>query len=717
MFGVWSSITERIKHSKYVERLCQRFDQETTERKKSGKHFPGKSLLQRSFMAILAISIMAIFITAITQYAYWQQDIEKDPNLWNLTDSGILWDVHYGNSEDCNGVPCQFVSGQKVVDKQMTLPAREFPLLDWQRGQKIYLDTKIKLPKKLLKTDQPIAFYSLYIWAENYRFFLNGKEFHSGGKETVFITIPQSMLQEVNSFAFEIDSGDLPYQGLANRHDLLMGPKDAMASLAHSSHEYLTAYPLWFMIPKLVLCLFFICLFLGLYRYREVSYLVVFLGISAFSDFAKSAYFETWFGIEEAHMLSYMSTLFAQLWFLVFIHEYFRRHSNFFNFASRTALFVVIIAGGLFHLHEPSRVALLRIFFLTEWTHLVDICSYLYGATLALALNLYLTRKNQFTFRRKSSLFLFWLFLGSFSFGVWQVVYPTLERDPQYLTTLLNIFLIFTFAALLLIEFSMSLPTRNAMQKLFTRFMDNRILVDAMKSEELLRPKQRKVISLVVDIRNFTNFVDKNSIGKVTEKLIKFRRIVESEVQNHFGLLDKFLGDGALIHFTYESILRQPAMDAVSAAHQISKTFSEENRTGEKLSLCFGANLGEALVGAIGDDKKAEYTAVGQSVNSAFRIESLTRVLGVDLLVNEELYREVASRCLAVEFKDQKLKGISKSQNIYGILAYRKDNSEWSFINENHRPYFKTNLPLLYSVDEFYECVSHKIRKKQEAEV
>jgi adenylate cyclase len=152
--------------------------------------------------------------------------------------------------------------------------------------------------------------------------------------------------------------------------------------------------------------------------------------------------------------------------------------------------------------------------------------------------------------------------------------------------------------------------------------------------------KRRHITVLFSDIRGFTSMSEQISPEQVVALLSDYLGRVTHIVFDNGGTVDKFIGDAVMAIFGApkshgDDALRavKTGMDMIRLAESLSPDW--EKAIGQTLRIGVGVNSGEAVVGSIGSEIRSDFTAIGDTVNLASRLEGLTKELHVPMLVSE----------------------------------------------------------------------------------
>ncbi len=155
------------------------------------------------------------------------------------------------------------------------------------------------------------------------------------------------------------------------------------------------------------------------------------------------------------------------------------------------------------------------------------------------------------------------------------------------------------------------------------------------------RPQRLTAAVLFADIRGFTSMSERQEPEAVAAFLNDFRSLCARAVFEHGGTLDKFVGDSVMAVFGAPATGANDARMAIAAAfgllHEVEQWSRRRAATGaEPVGIGIGIHCGPVMAGVIGHPRRLEYTVIGDTVNTAERIERLTREYDVDLLVSRE---------------------------------------------------------------------------------
>jgi adenylate cyclase len=166
---------------------------------------------------------------------------------------------------------------------------------------------------------------------------------------------------------------------------------------------------------------------------------------------------------------------------------------------------------------------------------------------------------------------------------------------------------------------------------------------DAYRGTTLAVGEERMLAVMFVDLRGFTAFAQKRLPYDVVFILNRYFRSVGLAVERAGGRVDKFIGDGVMALFGLEVDAARAARQALDAAHGIVAALDELNSAlAAELDAPFrigiGLHAGPAIVGELGHGRAVGLTAIGDTVNTASRLESLSKDYGAQLVASEELF-------------------------------------------------------------------------------
>jgi adenylate cyclase len=165
---------------------------------------------------------------------------------------------------------------------------------------------------------------------------------------------------------------------------------------------------------------------------------------------------------------------------------------------------------------------------------------------------------------------------------------------------------------------------------------------EAFQKSAHLRGSEREVAILFVDIRSFTSFSETKLPYDVVFVLNRYFQSMGEAVDQAGGILDKFIGDGAMAIFGADCSPEEACRKALAAACNIAAALDQLNASlsndlPEPLRIGIGIHLGTVIVGEMGWAEATSFTAIGDAVNTASRLEQATKQFGCQLVVSEQL--------------------------------------------------------------------------------
>jgi len=223
-------------------------------------------------------------------------------------------------------------------------------------------------------------------------------------------------------------------------------------------------------------------------------------------------------------------------------------------------------------------------------------------------------------------------------------------------------------SAIFYIRFRQQYKLRQQIKKQFEHYLDPRQVKQLQDKPDLLKlgGEKKYCTFLFTDVRGFTNLSEKLPPEQVTDIMNKVLTAQVTCIQAHGGMVDKFIGDACMAIFNAPLEIDQHEKRAVACAQDMRTAIRQLQKTlPEPVAIGIGVNTGQAVIGNMGSDTRFDYSAIGDAVNTAARLESATKEVGVDILIGEE----TAKNCKIVLklLKPIKVKGKEKKLTIYTV--------------------------------------------------
>lgn len=238
-----------------------------------------------------------------------------------------------------------------------------------------------------------------------------------------------------------------------------------------------------------------------------------------------------------------------------------------------------------------------------------------------------------------------------------------------------------------------------------TRFLTNAFssYVAPALVERLLRQpdslglsgEKREITVLFSDIRNFTTISERMAPEQLAEMLNQFLGEMTEIILEQSGTLDKYIGDAIMAIFNAPLNIdlharkgADSALRMIEACNMLAPLFRQAYDV--ELRIGVGVNTGTAIVGNLGSERRFDYTAIGDTVNLASRLESITKLYGVDIIISDAVRDELGDTYCVRKLDLLRVKGKQAPVMIHQLMV---DNDT----NRNLSAKFESALDLYFA--------------------
>ena len=189
---------------------------------------------------------------------------------------------------------------------------------------------------------------------------------------------------------------------------------------------------------------------------------------------------------------------------------------------------------------------------------------------------------------------------------------------------------------------------------------------------------EEEITVMFVDMRSWTARASASPPAEIVEIMNDFFRVsVRAVEEEHRGMVNKYLGDGFMAIFGAGDSGSNHACDAVSAGCEILRAVKGLNdelaaKQRAPIQIGIGIHSGPAIVGSVGSPQRLEFTAIGNTVNVASRIQGLTKTVGRPLLVTAAVRDRAGESFVFEELPPQEVRGIEGRVMIFAVMLPRQ---------------------------------------------
>jgi adenylate cyclase len=215
---------------------------------------------------------------------------------------------------------------------------------------------------------------------------------------------------------------------------------------------------------------------------------------------------------------------------------------------------------------------------------------------------------------------------------------------------------------------------KRELQAAFSKYVSGDVLQEILKnpSKIALGGEEREITVLFSDIRGFTALSEKTTPKELVRILNKYFTAMTNEILKNHGVLDKYIGDAIMAFWGAPLPDENQADNAFLAARGMAERLKEVNRELEEkgdptIAIGIGIYTGPAVVGNMGSEERFDYTAMGDTVNVASRLEGLNKEHGTTLIIGESTKEKIKAATDAKFLGEVQVKGRAVPVKIYTV--------------------------------------------------
>lgn len=214
------------------------------------------------------------------------------------------------------------------------------------------------------------------------------------------------------------------------------------------------------------------------------------------------------------------------------------------------------------------------------------------------------------------------------------------------------------------------------LQQAFHRFAPQEVVEDFIRSGVSVRGERRSVTVLFADLVGFTAMSERTDPEILVKILNGYFQAMSRAISSNRGHVSKFIGDGILALFGAPEPNPWQEQDGVAAALAMREALAAYNSDLERqgwprLGIGIGLHAGPLVAGVVGSNELMEYTVIGDTVNTASRIEGLTRKMQCDILISAAVREKLDDRFELRECEPVPVKGKVEAVRTYAVMGKR----------------------------------------------
>lgn len=276
------------------------------------------------------------------------------------------------------------------------------------------------------------------------------------------------------------------------------------------------------------------------------------------------------------------------------------------------------------------------------------------------------------------------LFVAGFTLSLFLVVHLLFRNGIFVNAVYYGILIVVEYLFTIIHRLIVVTKDRMRIQNMFGRYMATELvqqLVETDIEDLTLGGKTVNISVLFVDIRGFTTLSEGMEPETIVGILNIFLEMCSNAILNNRGIIDKYIGDCAMAIFNAPIEIEEHELAAVKTGWEMVNKTDEINekifeKFGVRIEYGVGVNTGVAVVGNIGSKFRMDYTAIGDTVNSASRLQGQSK--GRQVLISESVYQKVKDEIVVDMVGEISVKGKHDLIKAYSVLGLKEAENDCS---------------------------------------
>ena len=261
------------------------------------------------------------------------------------------------------------------------------------------------------------------------------------------------------------------------------------------------------------------------------------------------------------------------------------------------------------------------------------------------------------------------------------ILFQTLAYNSNLYLPLFRfiLWIIIIFILNIVVTYLVEIIKRKKIVNIFKKYVAKEVVDKALKDVNYdvnLGGMKKHISCLFVDIRGFTTMSEVLTPEEVVDILNQYLDLTTKSIFAYGGTVDKFIGDCTMAVFNSPFDLEDYEFKAIESALMMRDKANEleealEKKYGRSVSFGIGVNSGYAVVGNIGSKDRMDYTAIGDTVNTAERLESKAKK--GQIIISEDIYNNLKDRIIVEDMGIYELKGKANGVHAYNVIGLKGD--------------------------------------------